>query len=53
MEEKKKAYGKWLQHGGRGKYERYQAINVEVKRLVREAKRAANDRWGQDFGLSY
>ena len=53
VEEKKKAYGEWLQHGGREKYERYQAINVEVKRLVREAKTTANDRWGQDFGRSY
>ena len=50
VEEKKKAYGEWLQHGGREKYERYQVINVEVKQLVREAKTTANDRWGQDFG---
>ena len=53
MEEKKKAYGEWLQHDSREKYERYKAVNVEVNRMVREAKRAANDRWGQDFGRSY
>ena len=30
VEEKKKAYGEWLQHGGREKYQRYLAINVKV-----------------------
>ena len=53
VEEKKKAYEEWLQCGSREKYERYKAINVEVKRMVREAKRAANDKWGRDFGRSY
>ena len=53
MEEKKKAYGEWLQHGSREKYERYMAVNVEVNRMVREAKRAVNYRCGHDFGRSY
>ena len=53
VEEKRKAFGEWLQHGGRDRYERYRAINDEVKRMVKEAKAAANDRWGQDFGRSF
>ena len=53
VEEKRKAYGEWLQHGSREKYERYRVINAEVKRMVREAKEAANEGWGQDFGRSY
>ena len=42
-----------MQPGRWKEYERYKAVNVEVNRRVREAKRAANDRWGQDFGRSY
>ena len=53
VEEKRKVFGEWLQHGGRDRYERYRAINDEVKRMVKEAKVAANDRWGQDFGRSF
>ena len=53
VEEKRKAFGEWLQFGDRERYERHRTINMEVKRMVREAKRAANDRWGQDFGRSY
>ena len=53
VEEKKKAFEEWLQSNSREKYERYKEKNVEVKRRVDEAKRAANHRWGQDFGRSY
>ena len=53
VQEKKKVYGEWLQHGSRERYGRYKTINVEVNRMVREAKRAANYRCGHDFGRSY
>ena len=53
VEEKRKAFEDWLQCGRRGKYQRYKALNVEVKQMVREAKREANNKWGQDFGRSY
>ena len=53
VEEKKKAFEEWLQSNSREKYERYKEKNVEVKRRVDEAKRAANHRWGQGFGRSY
>ena len=53
VEEKKKAYEEWLQYGSREKYQRYKARNVEVKQRVKEAKQAANNRWGEDFGRSY
>ena len=43
VEEKKKAFGEWLQFGNRERYERYWAINVEVKWLVKEAKKTANN----------
>ena len=53
VEEKKKAFGEWLQFGNRERYERYRAINVEVKRLVKKAKKTANNIWGRDIGRSY
>ena len=53
VEEKRRAYEEWLQFGGRERYARYKALNAEVKRRVKEAKKAANERWGQDFGRSY
>ena len=53
VEEKKKAYEEWLQCRSREKYVRYKAKNVEVKRCVAEAKRAANNRWGEQLGSAY
>ena len=53
VEEKKKAYEEWLQCRSREKYERYKAKNVEVKRCVAEAKRAASNRWGQKLSREY
>ena len=53
VEEKKNAFEEWLQCGRREKYERYKALNREVKQMVREAKRAANNRWGQDFTRAF
>ena len=53
VEEKKRAFGEWLQCKSREKYESYKAKNVEVKRFVAEAKRMANDRWGQKLGREY
>ena len=53
VDEKKRAFAEWLQCGSRVKYERYKILNVEVKRKVNDAKEAANDRWGRDFGTAY
>ena len=53
VEEKKKAYEEWLQCRSREKYERYKEKNVAVKRHVAEAKRAANNRWGQKLSEEY
>ena len=53
VEEKKKAYEELLQCRSRGKYERYKAKNVEVKRRVAEAKRNASNNWGQKLGRAY
>ena len=50
---KKEAFEEWVQCGRREKYERYKASNREVKQMVREAKRAANNRWGQDFTRAF
>ena len=53
VKEKKKAYEEWLQCKSSEKYERYKAKKVEVKRCVAEAKRAANNRWGQMLTGAY
>ena len=53
VEGKKKEFEEWLQCRTREKYEIYKAKNVEVKRRVTEAKRAANDRWGQGLSRAY
>ena len=53
VEEKKRAYEEWLQYGSLEKYERYKEKKAEVKREVKEAKRAADFRWGQGFGRNY
>ncbi|XP_068210808.1 uncharacterized protein [Palaemon carinicauda] len=53
VEEKKRAFEEWLQSNSIEKYEKYREKKVEVKRKVREAKRAADLRWGQGLGQSY
>lgn len=53
VEEKKRAFEEWLQSNSIEKYEKYREQKVEVKRKVREAKRAADLRWGQGLGQSY
>ena len=53
VDEKKRAYEEWLQCRTREKYDIYRVKKVEVKRRVAEAKRAANDRWGQGLGRAY
>ena len=53
VDEKKRTFREWLQRGDRERYERCKAINVEVKRMVKDAKKAANNRWGRDFGRSF
>ena len=53
MEEKKRAFGEWLQCNSMEKYERYREKNVETKRKVEEAKRMSSFKWGQDFDRSY
>ncbi|XP_068230618.1 uncharacterized protein [Palaemon carinicauda] len=53
VEEKKRAFEEWLQSNSIEKYEKYKEKNVEVKLKVREAKRAADLRWGQGLGHSY
>ena len=53
VEEKKRAYEDWLQCDSFGSYERYKEKKAEVKREVKEAKRAADLRWGQGFGSDY
>ena len=47
VEEKKRAFEEWLQRKNVVAYERYREKRMEVKRRVREAKRAADWRWGQ------
>merc|ERR1711915_38529 len=53
VEEKKKAFEEWLQKDNVLSYERYKEKKVEVKRKVREAKRTADFRWGQELGKSF
>ena len=53
VDEKKKTFGEWLQRGDRESYERCKAINVEVKRMVKDAKKEASNRWGREFGRSF
>ena len=53
VEEKKRAYVEWLQCGNAESYERYKVKKAEVKREVKEAKRAADFRWGQSFGSDF
>ena len=53
VDEKKRTFREWLQRGDRERYERCKAINVEVKRMVKDAKKAANNRWGREFGRSF
>ena len=53
VEEKKRAYEEWLQCGNSESYERYKEKKAEVKRVVKEAKRAADFRWGQGFGRDF
>ena len=48
--EKRRAYEEWLQRGNDISYESYRQKRLEVKRIVREAKRNADVRWGR--GLS-
>ena len=52
-EEKKRAYEEWLQCDSSEKHERYKVKKVEVKQVVREAKRAADVRWGQGITRDY
>lgn len=51
--EKRKAFEEWLQNKNDVTYERYKTKKLEVKRKVREAKRAADWRWGQKLGENY
>ena len=53
VEEKKRAYEEWLQCDSFESYERYKEKKAEVKREVKEAKRAADFRWSQSFGSDY
>ena len=53
VDEKKKTFGEWLQRGDRESYERCKTINVEVKRMVKDAKKEASNRWGREFGRSF
>ena len=53
VEEKKRAFEEWLQCNSVEKHERYREKNVEAKRMVKEAKRMSNFKWGQDFDRSY
>ena len=45
VEDKKSVYNEWLQNGGMDVYERYKMKRREVKRMVRQAKRRADERW--------
>ena len=53
VEEKKRAFGEWLQCNSVDKYGRYRKKNVETKQKVEEVKRMSNFKWGQDFDRSY
>ena len=53
IEEKKRAYEEWLQCKNYESYERYKEKKTEVKQEVKEAKRAADFRWGQGFGRDF
>ena len=53
VDEKKKAYEEWLQCKNVEKHEKYKREKAKVKQKVNEAKRAADFRWGQEFGRSY
>ena len=46
IEEKKKAYGNWLQKKDHDSYQKYKEKNNQAKRAVERAKRRADDRWG-------
>ena len=53
VEEKKRAFEEWLQSGSLEKYESYKQKRARVKRVVNDAKRAANVRWGERFGMNF
>ena len=53
VKEKKEAYEKWLQRNSNENYEKYKEKKIEVKRKVKEAKRAADIRWGQSLSREY
>ena len=46
MKEKKELYERYLQDIGRETYEEYKRKRIEVKRLIKEAKKEAGERWG-------
>ena len=54
VKEKKERYERYLQDRGREAYEEYKRKRAEVKRLIKEAKKEADERWGsrlmRDFG---
>lgn len=47
VEEKKSAYGRWLQVRDEDGYERYKEKRSRARRVIREAKREADVRWGE------
>ncbi|WP_435316529.1 reverse transcriptase domain-containing protein, partial [Klebsiella pneumoniae] len=53
VDEKKRAYEEWLQCNTLEKYEIYKQKRMEVKRKVKEAKKAADVRWGESFGRDW
>ncbi len=46
VEEKKHAYEVWMQRRNEESYERYKEKKRNVKRIVKDAKRRADVRWG-------
>ena len=53
VQEKKQAFEEWLQCNSAENYENYKQKKVEVKRKVKEAKREANEKWGQSLGRNF
>ena len=49
MKEKRELFEKYLQNRERGAYEVYKRKRGEVKRLIKEAKREADERWGSNL----
>ena len=47
LREKRQMYERWLQSGKSGEWEMYREKRREAKISVKQAKRLANERWGE------